>query len=714
MSSWATADSTDQDQSSASTRAVQAKALDELLALLLSAGYFRARVNSLTAFDKVVGGLCWCITSSGAAVDVDLFYDEELQLGAKIQLAENLVKVLRAMQCPSPLQAHQVQGGDFVAIFPVIRWLVAKVLEYRRITGDYVRLASETEFERVYVPFAPSAAGAAASAAVLQAVLRISGRSDEDSSTYISAAEVSGVARALRTDAELAGDSFIGEIGSRYRPTRRFRRQVRGGNKGSPGVQMTAEARVQSCLLEFGERTVVKAVIAEDDTNSSSNTSQPQKGGVAAATAASAAGKGAGSLSSTSSSANNAQSSEFERKLAAQQRATRAEEEEKRKAAVVLEQQIMQQMTEVSGGGKAGGAAGSAVSGQSLGALMGMQAEELRRAAEEFGRQEEQRKALAESGDLLANTKQGKAAAHARRLAGLQKRVEAVTEQKNDQTAQLTAIEAELSSLREAVTKAERYCARASSEIAKLDEKVLSLPADQQQLFKNLTSLLSKSEGLKEHELYFKASCKEQLKELTKTLEQLKGESAGGALGARVTEIDKMFADTSARFEKARAAMATRSLEVYRLSRLIDEVPSRPELVQYERRFVELFDEVSERLDETRKYYTLYNIQDKKKGFLMKYDGLLASITSNFAPSMKTAKQQKVYLDQMDTVISGVDDALKKQQQMCDTKKANRDSRAQDLQRLVEAQRRYLRAVAEMTLQAEANESLRQRLESNN
>jgi hypothetical protein len=219
---------------------------------------------------------------------------------------------------------------------------------------------------------------------------------------------------------------------------------------------MTAEARVQSCLLEFGERTVVKAVIAEEETTSntsSSGNAQSQKGGSVAAAAAAVAGKGP----SSTSTANNTQTSEFERKLAAQQRATRAEEEEKRKAAVVLEQQIMQQMTEVSGGGKAGGASGSAVSGQSLGALMGMQAEELRRAAEEFGRQEEQRKALAESGDLLANTKQGKAAAHARRLAGLQKRVETVTELKNEQTAQLTAIETELSSLREAVNKAERY-----------------------------------------------------------------------------------------------------------------------------------------------------------------------------------------------------------------------------------------------------------------
>ena len=52
--------------------------------MLLTAGYFRARVAALTPFDKVVGGLCWAITSSGIAVEVDIFYDEELALGQKM------------------------------------------------------------------------------------------------------------------------------------------------------------------------------------------------------------------------------------------------------------------------------------------------------------------------------------------------------------------------------------------------------------------------------------------------------------------------------------------------------------------------------------------------------------------------------------------------------------------------------------------------------
>ncbi len=36
---------------------------------------------------QVVGGFCWAISSSGAAVDVDLFYDEELSLGQKMYVS---------------------------------------------------------------------------------------------------------------------------------------------------------------------------------------------------------------------------------------------------------------------------------------------------------------------------------------------------------------------------------------------------------------------------------------------------------------------------------------------------------------------------------------------------------------------------------------------------------------------------------------------------
>lgn len=36
----------------------------EIVELLLSAGYFRARISGLSPFDKVIGGLAWAITAS--------------------------------------------------------------------------------------------------------------------------------------------------------------------------------------------------------------------------------------------------------------------------------------------------------------------------------------------------------------------------------------------------------------------------------------------------------------------------------------------------------------------------------------------------------------------------------------------------------------------------------------------------------------------------
>ena len=32
--------------------------------MLLLAGYFRIRITSLKPFDKILGGLAWCITNS--------------------------------------------------------------------------------------------------------------------------------------------------------------------------------------------------------------------------------------------------------------------------------------------------------------------------------------------------------------------------------------------------------------------------------------------------------------------------------------------------------------------------------------------------------------------------------------------------------------------------------------------------------------------------
>ncbi|KAK2504319.1 hypothetical protein MC885_009788 [Smutsia gigantea] len=58
--------------------------LAEILELLVAAGYFRARIKGLSPFDKVVGGMTWCITTCNFDVDVDLLFQENSTIGQKM------------------------------------------------------------------------------------------------------------------------------------------------------------------------------------------------------------------------------------------------------------------------------------------------------------------------------------------------------------------------------------------------------------------------------------------------------------------------------------------------------------------------------------------------------------------------------------------------------------------------------------------------------
>ena len=119
-------------------------------AILVSAGYFRARLDLLSAFDKVVGGLCWCIETSGEGVDVDILFTENSTIGQKIKLSESIVAAVRQMECPFSLQAHQIQGSEWNTCHPVIVWLVKKFFETREQTKEILRDHSHMQFGKAY------------------------------------------------------------------------------------------------------------------------------------------------------------------------------------------------------------------------------------------------------------------------------------------------------------------------------------------------------------------------------------------------------------------------------------------------------------------------------------------------------------------------------------------------------------------------------------
>uniref|UniRef100_A0A8C5I5R0 Coiled-coil domain-containing protein 93 n=1 Tax=Gouania willdenowi TaxID=441366 RepID=A0A8C5I5R0_GOUWI len=184
----------------------QSVKLAETLELLLAAGYFRARIRGLTPFDKVVGGMTWCITTCNFDIDVDLLFQENSTIGQKIALTEKIVSVLPKMKCPHRLEPHQIQGLDFIHIFPVIQWLVKRAIETREEMGDYVRAYSISQFQKTH-----------------------SLPEDEE---FLQRKD-----KAVR--------AVLDEV---YRPQRKYRRQK------DAGELLDEESQVHATLLEYGRR----------------------------------------------------------------------------------------------------------------------------------------------------------------------------------------------------------------------------------------------------------------------------------------------------------------------------------------------------------------------------------------------------------------------------------------------------------------------------
>eukprot|EP00124_Ichthyophonus_hoferi_P000408 Ihof_evm1s15 gene=Ihof_evmTU1s15 len=122
-----------------------------ILAALLSAGYHRVRITTLSPFDKVVGGLAWAITASNVSVELDFLFQDDFDIGEKIALTEKIVQILPKMGCAMRLEPHQIQGLDCISIYPIMQWLAHKVIETRQLLGDYVRLFAEAQFAKLHI-----------------------------------------------------------------------------------------------------------------------------------------------------------------------------------------------------------------------------------------------------------------------------------------------------------------------------------------------------------------------------------------------------------------------------------------------------------------------------------------------------------------------------------------------------------------------------------
>lgn len=587
----------------------------ETIELLLAAGYFRARIKGLSPFDKVVGGMTWCISVCDFDVDVDLLFQENSTIGQKIALTEKIVAVLPRMKCPHRLEPHQIQGLDFINIFPVVQWLVKRAIERKEEMGDYIREFSVSQFNKHH-----------------------STPKDDEFST--------------RKPKCIFGMENLKET---YKPRRRYR-------KPESITKTDEETRVRTTLLEYGWQYG----FSKEQRDKEKEQAEKKKAAGAAIPGRAESG-----------------SEEDEYVV-----------EQKRLKSLLKGMSVME--------GREG-----ALSSSTVGSIVGLQSEEISQIASEYAeRQAELQENLGARGERTGGEQ-----THKRMVASLEKQI-SVLEKKLEQ------VQEKHDKLKESLSKAEEQLSQVASRGERIGEEMDKLNeidnGENASVLQKLRSIVAMNENLKRQEQEFRAHCKEEMARLQDNIEKLKaqGSEDDGEEKERAELISKQYDADKAKLEKIRLLLARKNREISSLQRKIDEVPSRAELTQYQRRFLELYNHVAGTHKETKQFFTLYNTLDDTKLYLGKEVSLLNSIHDNFEQAMSSASNKEQFLNQFESIVKGIVDNKDRVEKRKLVEKQKRDALNQQYLEVVEQERLYYKTVKDFTEECHKNEVLLSKLKN--
>ncbi|XP_038111886.1 coiled-coil domain-containing protein 93 isoform X3 [Culex quinquefasciatus] len=541
----------------------------DIIEALVGAGYYRAHIQGLSTFDKIVGGMTWCIEACDYDVDVDLLFHENLTIGQKISLTEKIVVVLPKMKCPFQLEPHQIQGLDFINIFPVVEWLVKRSAENRSEKADRLKKLAASQFQNYFTL-----------------------GSDRE------AKQVHG--RQLGN---------LKTVEDRYIPKRQFRRTERG-----PDDVMS---RVRITLMEYGTRDFsvkTNVDIAEIDAD--------------------------------------AQDEDVFRGMLQK---TDQEEQQSRDSKLTAEER-----------------------------------DTLNRHYEDLKREM--------SIDTSQLSEQNKIKTILATKLALEKKLNRVKSH-NDQLRQVVQSE------RDQLELVRQEKESLEQDINNLDNTEIS--EENRTIVAHVQELILENEKMKQHEAEFKERCKKELVELQAKIQKAEATTPDEDIAEhqRVLEVEQE------RLKVLRLQLAKKNRAYVAINRQLDNIPDRTELAQYQRRFLELYNQVSAKHRETKQFYTLYNTLDDTKLYLEKEMSLLNSIYENYGNAMQTYNSREQFVQQFEQIVEGVRVNKTKVQKKCDDERAKRDALNAQLLALVEQQRKYAATVKQLTAECQRNEILQAKLQ---
>lgn len=143
-----------------------------------------------------------------------------------------------------------------------------------------------------------------------------------------------------------------------------------------------------------------------------------------------------------------------------------------------------------------------------------------------------------------------------------------------------------------------------------------------------IKELILLNEKLKEEEIAFKEDCTRIIEELHRKIEE--AETLAAMPDDDLTEHDEMLEKETEALRLGRLQLAKKNRAVISLQRQLDNIPDNTELAQYQKRFLELYNNISVKHKETKQFYALYNSLNDTHLYLEKELTLLNSIYDNY------------------------------------------------------------------------------------
>lgn len=162
---------------------------------------------------------------------------------------------------------------------------------------------------------------------------------------------------------------------------------------------------------------------------------------------------------------------------------------------------------------------------------------------------------------------------------------------------------------------------------------------------KEVEDLVILNDNLRTQELQFREHCKKELSSLHVLIEETK-KAKTPVMNDELNEQE--VKEAGQRLKAVRLQLAKKNRTIVSLQRQLDDVPSRAELAQYQRRFLELYNQginyitphelkklkyeflVASKHKETKQYYTLYNTLEDTRRYMKTEISLLNSISDSY------------------------------------------------------------------------------------